>query len=267
MTTPRPRITSRCLGDRAGSSLKRATSIGSAAPLAPTNLALLVPIFLVGISIAAMVGAGHLNWAIVVTGAAILIIALVTMFTVKEQPLTVRSTDSFWPPILRVFAMLGGILVGVLLGMSVLIFGMGVDYSTNIYLSPAMTDYLNARLSPGVAYQLTDSFSIGLALNVMMAQMKYDVAGNVGQVKHSTATSWGYGATLGVKFSPIPLLSLGAAYETRSHFQDCADQEVSGDAKSLRRGRFDGQTGEVEREFCRLQPFGVPDSAGFDRRV
>jgi len=98
--------------------------------------------------------------------------------------------------------------------------GMGVDYPTNIYLSKALTSYLNARLSPGVAYRLNGSFSIGLALNVMMAQMQYDVAGNVGQVKHSTATSWGYGATLGVKVTPIENLSLGAAYETRSHFQD-----------------------------------------------
>jgi long-chain fatty acid transport protein len=103
--------------------------------------------------------------------------------------------------------------------------GMGVDYPTNLYLSPAMTDYLNARLSPGIAWKPSDAFSIGLAVNVMMAQMKYDVAGNLppemgGQARHSTATSWGYGATLGVKVTPTPALSLGAAYETRSHFQD-----------------------------------------------
>ncbi len=103
--------------------------------------------------------------------------------------------------------------------------GMGVDYSTNLYLSPALTSYLNARLSPGVAYKVNDLFSAGLAVNVMMAQMEYGVAGNLppamgGQAKHKTATSYGYGATLGVKVNPIPVLSLGAAYETRSHFQD-----------------------------------------------
>jgi long-chain fatty acid transport protein len=103
--------------------------------------------------------------------------------------------------------------------------GMGVDYRTNLYLSPALTSYLNARLSPGVAYKLTDSLSVGLALNVMMAQMEFGVAGNLpaamgGQAKHETATSWGYGATLGVKFTPVDILSLGVAYETRSHFQD-----------------------------------------------
>lgn len=77
----------------------------------------LVPIFLVGITIATMVGAGHLGWAIIVTGAGLLLTALVTIFTVKEQPLQVKPADSFWPPILRAFYMLGGILVGALLGL------------------------------------------------------------------------------------------------------------------------------------------------------
>ena len=103
--------------------------------------------------------------------------------------------------------------------------GMGVDYATNIYQSEALTSYLNARLSPGLAYKVNDLLSVGLALNVMMAQMEYDVAGELppamgGQAKHRTATSWGYGGTVGVKVTPIPRLSLGAAYETRSHFQD-----------------------------------------------
>lgn len=103
--------------------------------------------------------------------------------------------------------------------------GMGVDYPTNIYLSPAMTSYLNARLAPAIAYQFGEAFRIGAALNVMMAQMEYDVAGNLpaaagGQAKHSTATSFGYGATLGVKYVPTSAFSLGAAYETRSSFQD-----------------------------------------------
>jgi MFS family permease len=77
----------------------------------------LVPIFLVGISIATMVAAGHLKWAIVVTGAGLLLTALVTIFSVKEQPLKIKPTDSFWPPVLRTFYMLGGILIGALLGI------------------------------------------------------------------------------------------------------------------------------------------------------
>jgi MFS family permease len=77
----------------------------------------LLPIFLVGISIAKMVGAGHLGWAIAVTGALLLITALVTIFTVKEEPLKIKPEESIWPPILRVFLMLGGILLGVVAGL------------------------------------------------------------------------------------------------------------------------------------------------------
>lgn len=103
--------------------------------------------------------------------------------------------------------------------------GMGVDYPANLYLSKSLTSYLNARLAPGVAYKLNDMFSLGVALNVMMAQMEYDVAGNLpaaqgGQVRHSTATSWGAGATVGLKAKVTPIVTLGAAYETKSWFQD-----------------------------------------------
>jgi MFS family permease len=77
----------------------------------------LVPIFLVGISIAAMVGAGHLGLAIVTTGAGLFLTAVVTIFTVKEQPLKIKPEVSFWPPMLRVFYMLAGILLGVVAGL------------------------------------------------------------------------------------------------------------------------------------------------------
>jgi hypothetical protein len=39
------------------------------------------------------------------------------MVTVKEKPLKEKPTDSFWPPVLRVFYMLGGILAGALVGI------------------------------------------------------------------------------------------------------------------------------------------------------
>jgi MFS family permease len=77
----------------------------------------LVPIFLVGISIAAMVGAGHLGLAIVTTGVGLFLTAVVTIFTVKEQPLKIKPEVSFWPPMLRVFYMLAGILLGVVAGL------------------------------------------------------------------------------------------------------------------------------------------------------
>jgi long-chain fatty acid transport protein len=127
----------------------------------------------------------------------------------------------------------GGLSAGVALAA---VSGMGVDYPANLYLSKAMTSYMNVRLAPAVAYRPVELVSFGLALNLMMAQMEYDVAGSLppamgGQEKHKLATSYGYGATLGVKVTPVQMLSLGAAYETRSHFQDFSFSVTGGKDK------------------------------------
>jgi long-chain fatty acid transport protein len=98
--------------------------------------------------------------------------------------------------------------------------GMGVDYPANLYGGGSLTSYLQGRLTPGVAYRLRDGLSVGATANVMMAQMKYDVASGAGQALHDTATAFGIGATVGVKYSPVKAVTIGAAYETRSTFQD-----------------------------------------------
>jgi MFS family permease len=77
----------------------------------------LLPIFVVGISIAKMLGAGHLGWAIATTGIFLLVTALLTIVTVKEKRLKEKPKDSFWQPMRRVFYMLGGILAGLAAGL------------------------------------------------------------------------------------------------------------------------------------------------------
>ena len=98
--------------------------------------------------------------------------------------------------------------------------GMGVDYATNLYSGPTYTSYLQARFTPGFAYKVNDLLSVGATANVMVAQMKYDVGSGAGQALHDTATSLGIGGTFGVKFTPVKMVTLGAAYETKSSFQD-----------------------------------------------
>ncbi len=77
----------------------------------------LLPIVLVGLVIAPMLGSGHTGWAIFTTGAGILVTALVTIFWVKEEPLKEKPDIPFWPPMLRVLGMLAGILLGALAGL------------------------------------------------------------------------------------------------------------------------------------------------------
>jgi MFS family permease len=77
----------------------------------------LLPIILVGLTIAKMVGAGHLDAAIFVTGISLLVVTLITMIFVKETPLQEKPTTPFWPPMVRVLGMLGGLLIGGLAGL------------------------------------------------------------------------------------------------------------------------------------------------------
>ncbi len=98
--------------------------------------------------------------------------------------------------------------------------GMGVDYAADLYGSSTMTSYLNMRVAPAVAYRVTDRLSVGVAANLMYAQMKYGVADAMGMQPRDTAGSFGYGATVGLTFKAPENVTLGLAYETKSEFQD-----------------------------------------------
>ncbi len=77
----------------------------------------LLPIILVGLTIAKLVGVGQIDWAIFATGAALLAVTLITWFTVRETPLTEKPDIPFWPPMLRVLGMLAGVAIGAAAGL------------------------------------------------------------------------------------------------------------------------------------------------------
>ncbi len=101
--------------------------------------------------------------------------------------------------------------------------GMGVDYSSVPNMGGGadrlLSSYLNGRVAPAVAYKLNDQFSVGLALNLMYAQMEFQQGGS----PKFSASSFGYGATVGVAYKPIDIVTIGASYETKSFFQDFED--------------------------------------------
>ena len=103
--------------------------------------------------------------------------------------------------------------------------GMGVDYAQNLYSNITYSAYSQMRFAPGISYKLNDMISIGAVLNVMYATMEFD-AGNPPtasmnpQQPHMGASSFGYGATVGLKIKPINMVAIGLAYETKSTFQD-----------------------------------------------
>ncbi len=77
----------------------------------------LIPIVLVGFTIAQLVGAGELRWAVFAAGAAILVTLILTLIFVKEEPLKEKPTTSLKIPMLRVLGMLAGIFIGALAGL------------------------------------------------------------------------------------------------------------------------------------------------------
>lgn len=77
----------------------------------------LLPLILLSFTVAKWVGAGQFGWAVAATCLGLLLIMLLTLVLVKEQPLQTRPTTPFLPTLLQVGGILAGILVGAAAGL------------------------------------------------------------------------------------------------------------------------------------------------------
>lgn len=77
----------------------------------------LLPLILLGITVAPLVGAGLFGWAVALTAAGLLTAMLLTMFLVKETPLQEKPDIPLAPTMLRVLGMLAGIVGGAIAGL------------------------------------------------------------------------------------------------------------------------------------------------------
>jgi Na+/melibiose symporter-like transporter len=77
----------------------------------------LIPIILLGLTVSKIVGAGHFDLGVVIVGAAILVIMLLTMVLVKEKPITKKPDIPLMPALVRVLGMLAGIIIGAVVGI------------------------------------------------------------------------------------------------------------------------------------------------------
>ena len=77
----------------------------------------LLPLVILGMTVAALVGAGKFNLAVLATGAALLIIMLFTVFMVRETPIKEKPDVPLSPALLRVLGMLAGIAAGAVAGI------------------------------------------------------------------------------------------------------------------------------------------------------
>ncbi len=79
----------------------------------------LLPLILVSLVIASMVGNGLFGLSVVVTGIGLLATMLLTMVLVHEEPLKVKPVEPIGPPMRRVLGVLLGILAGGVAGLAV----------------------------------------------------------------------------------------------------------------------------------------------------
>jgi len=77
-----------------------------------------VPLILLGITIAPLVGAGRFDLAVVVTGVQLLVVMLLTMFLVKEHRIRDKPDVPIAPTMVRVLGMLAGIGIGAIVGLA-----------------------------------------------------------------------------------------------------------------------------------------------------
>lgn len=124
--------------------------------------------------------------------------------------------------------------------------GLGAEWNATDFGYPEGYDFLSkigvVNISPAVAYQVTDQFSIGLAVNVYYAMFDMSKPDAAFQFEESS-TGLGYGATLGLKYELNDMLTFGATFRTKTNVT------MSGTAK-----------------FDAFAYYGVPESK-FDRDV
>ncbi len=106
----------------------------------------LLPVVLLGITVAPLVGAGRLDLAVVFTAAALVAVLLITIFSVREQPLAASVPTRLAPDLWRVLGMIGGIFAGGASGLAAgCVLGLVVWLAASLF-----TDGVTARLA-GIA--------------------------------------------------------------------------------------------------------------------
>jgi MFS family permease len=107
----------------------------------------LLPLIFLGFTIAALVGVGKFTLAVWVTSAALLILMVLTVWLVKEKPITEKSTQALFPILIRVSGMLGGVAIGAMAGLLIagLVAGLlGLAALPFFGINPAMTILVGA---------------------------------------------------------------------------------------------------------------------------
>ena len=86
--------------------------------------------------------------------------------------------------------------------------GLGVDHrdsDLNGFLAADATQLMILKVAPTVAFQVTDTLSVGAAIHVVNSQL---------DLNQGTSSAYGIGGQLGALYKLSPSLTLGATYQT-----------------------------------------------------
>ncbi|MEK6692953.1 MAG: outer membrane protein transport protein [Nitrospirota bacterium] len=124
--------------------------------------------------------------------------------------------------------------------------GMGAEFTDlNTAFGTKDTTYSNvmyAKITPTVAYQVSDKVSLGLALNVGYSALEFKFFPETSYgmtfsgMDLKDASSFGYGAKLGVMIKPSDMVSLGIVYTSESKL-DPGDGDLTLNMSSLGLGK------------------------------
>ena len=95
--------------------------------------------------------------------------------------------------------------------------GMGVEYDTGVYNNSVYTSFEMMKVVPGLSYKISDTFSLGVALNLDRAAMEYEAGGGP---SHDKDARYGFGFQIGAYLKPSPQWSLSLAYISQEWFDD-----------------------------------------------
>ncbi len=121
------------------------------------------------------------------------------------------------PTLASVYRVQGDLTVGLAaLGTA----GMGVSYAGgeagSVYGGRTYSNYMNMRMAPAAAYRVNDALSVGVALNIQYAMMSWEAGGPA----HDRTGAFGFGGTVGASYKVMDKLTVAAAYESKSSFQN-----------------------------------------------
>ena len=135
----------------------------------------LLPLVILAFTIAKLVGAGQVWWAIFATAGGLLLTMILTMVFVKEEPLLEKPDIPLWPLMARVLGVLLGISTGLLVGLLAGGLVGGIIYLIGaIFASAAIAQALGISIGSAIAMAVAVVVGVWSGTTINLDQRRPD---------------------------------------------------------------------------------------------